>query len=244
MLPFSKIENFLAAGLILFFLLPWAQLFGQSVSGFNLTELGSYGTLPWLMPILGATIIGMGLLGVSTKVIGIVTGSLPFLGLLYAIGKLGTELFHVMGIGAYLTLVCGGAMILASLDVIAMPEHLASGEAKIDGGRVLKEAGEALGPLVGPLFDFSFSTRLTPSLMRPAYGLCLALGGVLAIWLIVLGFDKSSGMGLLMLLVVGPLVFGFFAVIARVLLETVNSVSRLLQLAEDTEGRKDDRGNT
>lgn len=47
-----------AFGLLAAFLMPWFQLFGVGISGYNLSKLGAYGNYAWAIPILtGATIL-------------------------------------------------------------------------------------------------------------------------------------------------------------------------------------------
>lgn len=47
-----------AFGLLAAFFMPWFQLFGVGISGYNLSKLGAYGNYAWAIPILtGATIL-------------------------------------------------------------------------------------------------------------------------------------------------------------------------------------------
>lgn len=113
-----RLESICAAGMIISFFLPWAQIWGFSASGYNLGKLGSYANLAWLIPCMSVVVIVLGLAGKSVKIAGLLTGLLPFAGLLYGISEIGDKLFHVIGIGVYLTLATGLLLILTSLNVI------------------------------------------------------------------------------------------------------------------------------
>jgi hypothetical protein len=47
------------------------------------------------------------------RLIQVITGVVPWLGLLYGVSQVGKDLFHVLGIGAYLTLLAGLALVFA-----------------------------------------------------------------------------------------------------------------------------------
>jgi len=119
----TKLEMACAAGIIIFFFfLPWAQFMGMSASGYNLGEFGSYANLVWLIPGFSVLLIYLGVAGKNLKLIGVITGLLPFLGFLYALTELGGDIFHVLGIGAYLTMLSALILILASLGVLKTSE--------------------------------------------------------------------------------------------------------------------------
>lgn len=120
---FNRVEIICAAGMIIFFFLPWAQIFSLGVSGYNLGQLGSYANLVWLIPSFCIFLIVMGLAGKDLKLIGFITGSLPIIGLMYGLANVGSDLFHVVGIGVYLTLLASMVLILTSLGVIRIPQN-------------------------------------------------------------------------------------------------------------------------
>jgi hypothetical protein len=97
--------------IIIGFFLPWAQLFGQGLSGLQIAKLGSYGNWAWVAPLTAGYVLLRCF--VSPPVAGgrLVAGIAPFIGLLYGLSKVGTDLFHVLSIGAYLTL-AGAGMLL------------------------------------------------------------------------------------------------------------------------------------
>lgn len=77
------------------------------------------------------------------------------------------------------------------------------------------------------LFDFSFETFITAKIVKILYGLSIAAGGLFALFQIVNGFLTSAGMGLLMLLIGGPLLFLVSVIYARVLLEIILVIFRI-----------------
>ena len=119
---FQKAENICAIGLIVFFFFPWLQMFGFGLSGFGLAQLSSYAGLAWLIPVFSAITIGAGLAGKSQRAVGLITGALPITYLLYGLNEMGADIFHTLGIGAYLTLIAGIVLILSSLGAIRIPQ--------------------------------------------------------------------------------------------------------------------------
>jgi Tfp pilus assembly protein PilE/uncharacterized membrane protein YecN with MAPEG domain len=100
------------------FFLPWVQLFGMSGSGYELSKFGSYGNLAWVIPIAAVVTLVTSLAGNDAKRPHIVTGLLPYAGLAYGLSQIGKELFHVLAIGVYLTLVAGVLMVLFAAGVL------------------------------------------------------------------------------------------------------------------------------
>lgn len=108
---FDKKQAACAAAIVVTFFMPWVQLFGLSGSGYSLSRFGSYGNAAWLIPILAAATLFKMLTGTPSRLLTIVAGVAPFLGLAYAVTKVGRDLLQVMAIGFYLTLVAGAALI-------------------------------------------------------------------------------------------------------------------------------------
>ena len=105
--------NLCAVGLIVFFFLPWVQLLGFNASGYDVQKLGSYGQLVWLVPISAAATVIAGLYGQRQNALALLTGALPFLGLLYVLTKVGDQVLHALAVGAYLTLITSGVLLLS-----------------------------------------------------------------------------------------------------------------------------------
>jgi len=108
--------------------MPWVQLFGVGVSGYNLANLGSYGNYAWIIPILaGATVLAT-FSGIDNRRIGAVTGIVPLAAVAYvwtllsnngnsdaAQGVLVDVAQHTIAIGVYLTIIFSVAIIIAAL---------------------------------------------------------------------------------------------------------------------------------
>ena len=90
----------------------------------------------------------------------------------------------------------------------------------------------------GKLFDFSFRSYITPSIVRVVY--LLTIAAVVIGWLAfsVAAFATSTAFGLFMLLILGPL-YGFFVlVLMRISLEFYTAVIRI---AEDVSALRRER---
>ncbi len=143
-----------AVGLLVAFFLPWFQLFGMSVSGYDLARLGSYGNLAWLIPILAGATIWISLAGRDNRDLGLITGILPLAGLLYGLISLSSQtglnraLLHVLSIGAYLTIVFSLSIIAVALaepppartPLIAAPKKRSERECPYCAERILATA--------------------------------------------------------------------------------------------------------
>ena len=113
-----KPEMIAAGGVAICFFLPWAQIFGFGVSGYNLAQLGSYGNWAWV--ILISSIITILTFAMETetmiaRLIAGVTGALPIIGLMYAVNNIGQNVFQVLSIGVYLGVLSGSALLLLAL---------------------------------------------------------------------------------------------------------------------------------
>ncbi len=84
---------------------------------------------------------------------------------------------------------------------------------------------------LGALFDFSFRHFIAVRLAGLIYGLALAVGAIYALIAIAGAFQASTGYGLLTLVVLAPLGFILYAIVARVYLEIVIA---LVRVAENT----------
>src|ERR1019366_9645303 len=96
----TQLVNLCAIGLGVSFFLPWAQIFGASLSGFDLQKLGDEQRLLWLIPIFCAITIFAGITKRSLKIAGQLTGALPFVVGIYWYYKIGSDLFHILTYGA------------------------------------------------------------------------------------------------------------------------------------------------
>ncbi len=106
----TELISLCAMGMGVSFFLPWAQIFGANLSGFDLQKMGAEHRLLWLIPIGCTLTIYMGVKKISQKIIGQITGVLPFCVGFYWYQKLGNDLTHILAYGAYLSLMFGGVM--------------------------------------------------------------------------------------------------------------------------------------
>jgi hypothetical protein len=128
----SKPVLICAFGIVAAFFMPWVQLFGVGMSGYNLGNLGSYGNYAWAVPILAGGTILLSFAGVNNRGIGAFTGVVPLGALAYALIRLGSEgganatqgaieiAKQVFSIGLYLTIILSIAIIIAALARPAM----------------------------------------------------------------------------------------------------------------------------
>ena len=108
----SNLSIYSAVGLIVSFFLPWVQVLGIGASGYNFSQLGSYGNLTWLIPISAGITLLLGLNGRDAKPLQWVTGLMPWALLAYALVEIGSDLFQGLAIGAYLSLLSGALLIV------------------------------------------------------------------------------------------------------------------------------------
>lgn len=108
----TQLVNLCALGLGVSFFLPWVQFLGANISGFDLQKAGDEQRLLWLIPIFCAITIFAGITKRSQKIAGQLTGALPFAVGAYWYSKLGSDMFHVLSYGAFLSLAFGAALFI------------------------------------------------------------------------------------------------------------------------------------
>lgn len=108
----THLVNFCAAGLGVSFFLPWARFFGANLSGFDLQKMGDEQRLLWLIPIFCVITIFAGIAERGQQIAGQLTGALPFCVGVYWYTKLGSDLFHILTYGAFLSLAFGLALFI------------------------------------------------------------------------------------------------------------------------------------
>ena len=145
---FSKVENYCAIGLLVFFFLPWLKIGDRlsiSLKGYEIPDIaehigkgigqfkgllgGSGNTDPrvfwyyliYLIPVFSVITIILGVMGKNVKATGFLAAAVPIGWFIYALIKMGTDLFKIMTFGAYLTLLCAIIMILAVVELIKLP---------------------------------------------------------------------------------------------------------------------------
>lgn len=83
------------------------------------------------------------------------------------------------------------------------------------------------------LFDLSFSSLVTPKVIKFVYVLTLIAIVLMALFFIGAAFVKSAALGLLTLVILAPLASLFYVVYARVLLEFIIVVFRIMECQRD-----------
>ena len=81
----------------------------------------------------------------------------------------------------------------------------------------------------GSLFDLSFKSLITTKIIKVIYVLWMIVIGLGALGLIVSGFSHSAATGLLVLIVVAPLLALVYLILARVWLEIVIVLFRIME---------------
>lgn len=98
--------------LLVSFFLPWIKFFGKPVGGYQLREIWSVGPYLWSIPVLSLAVIVLGLCRKNNARLGRLLGALPFIFLAIALYQIGRELFSELYLGAWLTLLSGGFLLL------------------------------------------------------------------------------------------------------------------------------------
>lgn len=83
------------------------------------------------------------------------------------------------------------------------------------------------------LFDFSFSQFVSPKIMKFLYGLSMISAGLMALFLIIVGFKASMWFGIFALLIGAPLLFLLAVISNRVLLEMILVIFRIADRMEN-----------
>jgi hypothetical protein len=81
----------------------------------------------------------------------------------------------------------------------------------------------------GSLFDLSFSSLVTTKVIKVLYVLSMVVIGLAALVFIGSAFAESAAVGLLVLVIVAPLVSFLYLIYARVFLEVIIVLFRILE---------------
>lgn len=79
------------------------------------------------------------------------------------------------------------------------------------------------------LFDLSFSSFITTKIIKVLYVIAIILTAIAALGYIIWAFTESVGFGLVMLIVVAPLVSLLYIIYARVFLEILIVIFRIME---------------
>jgi hypothetical protein len=108
----SHLVSFCAAGLFICFFLPWISFWLGKPSGYDFAKGGGNAPLLWAIPILSAVTVFAGLAKKGAKLMGYITGVMPFVVLGYSLYHEGSDLLRALAIGAYLGLTLGLVLII------------------------------------------------------------------------------------------------------------------------------------
>ena len=75
----------------------------------------------------------------------------------------------------------------------------------------------------GSLFDYSFSSYITPRIIKVLYVLATVLVALWTLVIVLAAFRVSSGAGILTLLIIGPIYFVITMIWVRVSLEVISA---------------------
>jgi hypothetical protein len=79
------------------------------------------------------------------------------------------------------------------------------------------------------LLDFSSTRFVSPRIMKSLFALSILFAGLMAVFLIVVGFKVSTWLGILALLLGAPLIFLLTVFSSRILLETILIIFRIAE---------------
>jgi hypothetical protein len=79
------------------------------------------------------------------------------------------------------------------------------------------------------LFDTSFSSLVTPRVIRVIYIISMVVIGLAALFWIAAAFSQSAALGLLVLVIAAPLVSLLYLIYTRVLLEVIIALFRIME---------------
>ena len=80
----------------------------------------------------------------------------------------------------------------------------------------------------GALFDFSFTEFVTTKIIKVLFALAIIGSAIMAVFYIAASFSSSSGLGILVLLL-SPVIFIVYVILARVWLELIIVLFRIAE---------------
>ncbi len=89
---------------------------------------------------------------------------------------------------------------------------------------MMPSTGEPVKGFFSSLFDFSFTSYITPRIIKVIFGIVVIVSALVALILVVAAFRANAAAGILVLIVVAPLAFLLYVISYRVMLEVVMAV--------------------
>ena len=133
MRAFSRADNVCALLLVIFLFFPWLDLGGIiSAAGYQVPSaarrmagmLGQAGQgsaqlylfyLIYLIPAFALATLALNASGFNSRLTSLLAGAMPLVLLAIAWAKAGNDLFRILGVGAWLSLIAGLALIVIAL---------------------------------------------------------------------------------------------------------------------------------
>lgn len=109
-----------------------------------------------------------------------------------------------------------------------------------EGGSGLGDWVSKAGEYLRNLFDLQFRRLMTPRMLPTLFVASIIGSGLWVVTYVIQGFAKSSGEGLLRLLLIGPLAFLTLVTCARVALELCLAIFRMAVHASRMAGHTED----
>lgn len=115
----ANLPSFLGSiGITAGFFMPWVSIFGMGISGTTVGQLGNEGQVAWVLIILSSITLVTHFTG-PNKALNFVTGIAPLVFVSYFVSKMGSELLHVLTVGAWLMIISGAVLIIAPVKPIS-----------------------------------------------------------------------------------------------------------------------------
>lgn len=117
----SKLAIAASIGLIVSFLLPWVQIIGFAASGYNLSQLGSYGNYAWIPLIIGVLALAINASPQAPQraknAVSVLGAMIVAGGMAYVLAQIGEQagegMWHAMGIGVYVLFGAAGVLFIS-----------------------------------------------------------------------------------------------------------------------------------
>ncbi len=111
-LNLSHLIGFSALGLLACFFLPWLNILFVNVSGFGFSKHGGMYALAWAIPLFSLVTFLAGVAKARQREVAAITGMLPFMAFALGMADVGLNIFQILQIGGYGSLIFGLLLII------------------------------------------------------------------------------------------------------------------------------------